>query len=68
MFSKDYLVIRGRAFARSIDSASATLESPLSIAATHHRRTPLPCAMLPDVGIPAVGIFRPSRGSERLDC
>ena len=24
--------------------------------------------MLPDVGIPAVGIFRPSRGSERLDC
>lgn len=27
--STDYLVICGRAFARSVDSASATLESPL---------------------------------------
>ena len=29
MSSKDYLVICGRAFARSMESASATLESPL---------------------------------------
>src|SRR5437868_4330751 len=65
MFSTDYLVICGRASARSIDPACATLESPLDSSNYHHHSTPLPCATLPDAGVPATASLSINPGSER---
>jgi len=66
MFSTDYLVICGRAFARSMESASATSERPLD-GSKHiiaQFLCPVQCSLM--ARVPTIGsLCPPIRGSER---
>jgi hypothetical protein len=65
MFLTDYLVICGRAFACSMYSARATLESPFDSSKAHHRSTHLPCATLLGAGARYRHLLSTNLGSER---
>jgi hypothetical protein len=57
MCSTDYLVICGRAFARPIDPACATLESPLDSSKNIIAQPLRPVQRIHDAGRPAIGTF-----------
>ena len=63
MCSTDYLVICGRAFARSMQSASATLESPLDSSKHIIAQLLCPVQRIPDASdasVPAIDIVHQS--------